>query len=551
MSLQSFLEDISSTAPVDYDPERDDVEVKGTDSGVEDDEEAGNVRQHYVNVGRGTIRTQAGIELDQKTYAGKRVSRKDMFDDEQEEDEDDESEDEGDDNGAENGVVSEELESDEIQGDSEDDEEAEEDIGQGDDDDDDDNHSDEDDDEEEDEEGEDDDDEEDDEEPAGRDGRSEARLAKELEQLEVEEKKLIKTMSASAKSDVEKGHHVRAQITLWDGLLDSRIRIQRAVTVANRFPQPDIYSAFHSASEETQTSVAETSEELVSLVDDLLDLRTALISQNSHILPSYSAGALPSASSKHLSIPPFDEASGLSTSLKRKRDHGDPSALLETVWADIRPLDTQFKAYRDQTIDKWNSKVQVAAGIPLQKKFKAINQTVVSQINQILSDKPRLIKRSQLRRSDHLPLGQSAPATALGDDTGDLQTDDAHLANYDEEIFDDGDYYQQLLKELIESRITDSDDAILNGLKWAHFKSMKNKDKKKKRVDTKASKGRKVRFHVHDKLQNYMAPEPRGTWHDSMIDELFAGLLGQNADSAAMDVTAIPEDPAADGFRII
>ena len=94
------------------------------------------------------------------------------------------------------------------------------------------------------------------------------------------------------------------------------------------------------------------------------------------------------------------------------------------------------------------------------------------------------------------------------------------------------------------------DDAVLNGLKWAHFKSLKNKDKKKKRVDTKASKGRKIRFHVHEKLQNYMAPEPRGSWHDSMVDELFGGLLGQGVEHAAV-VEEPADEPAADGFRIM
>lgn len=49
----------------------------------------------------------------------------------------------------------------------------------------------------------------------------------------------------------------------------------------------------------------------------------------------------------------------------------------------------------------------------------------------------------------------------------------------------------------------------------------------KKRVDTKASKGRKLRYTVHEKLQNFMAPEDRGTWGERQVDELFGGLLGR------------------------
>lgn len=48
----------------------------------------------------------------------------------------------------------------------------------------------------------------------------------------------------------------------------------------------------------------------------------------------------------------------------------------------------------------------------------------------------------------------------------------------------------------------------------------------KKKVDTKASKGRKLRYTVHEKLQNFMVPIPRATWHDEQIDEFFVSLLG-------------------------
>lgn len=54
--------------------------------------------------------------------------------------------------------------------------------------------------------------------------------------------------------------------------------------------------------------------------------------------------------------------------------------------------------------------------------------------------------------------------------------------------------------------------------------------KTKKVVDTKASKGRKLGYEVHEKLQNFMVPAPpRGGWHDEQIDELFASLMGKGS----------------------
>jgi protein AATF/BFR2 len=70
------------------------------------------------------------------------------------------------------------------------------------------------------------------------------------------------------------------------------------------------------------------------------------------------------------------------------------------------------------------------------------------------------------------------------------------------------------------------DDTLALGMRWAALKQQTKKVKKK--VDTKASKGRKLRYHVHEKLQNFMVPVPAGYWHQDMIDELYASLLGQS-----------------------
>lgn len=61
---------------------------------------------------------------------------------------------------------------------------------------------------------------------------------------------------------------------------------------------------------------------------------------------------------------------------------------------------------------------------------------------------------------------------------------------------------------------------------WTAVKEAKTR----KNVDTKASKGRKMRFTVHEKLQNFMAPEDRNSWEESARDRFFAALLGRKVD---------------------
>ncbi|ORX55086.1 TRAUB-domain-containing protein [Hesseltinella vesiculosa] len=124
------------------------------------------------------------------------------------------------------------------------------------------------------------------------------------------------------------------------------------------------------------------------------------------------------------------------------------------------------------------------------------------------------------------------------DQTQDRKKMKRYNDTYDEEIFDDNDFYQQQLRELIESRMVDNDDPMATGMRWAASKKDEVK-KKKVKVDTKASKGRKLKFNVHEKIQNFMAPIPSGQWHDEMIEDLYSSLLGQRKllqESAADDL---------------
>ena len=74
--------------------------------------------------------------------------------------------------------------------------------------------------------------------------------------------------------------------------------------------------------------------------------------------------------------------------------------------------------------------------------------------------------------------------------------------------------------------IFNADGSIKGDQEWIRRQKAR-KAKRKKTVDTRASKGRKLRYQVHEKLQNFMVPIPtqRGAWHDEQIDELFASLL--------------------------
>jgi len=78
------------------------------------------------------------------------------------------------------------------------------------------------------------------------------------------------------------------------------------------------------------------------------------------------------------------------------------------------------------------------------------------------------------------------------------------------------------LRELIESGTKNSVDAAISGREFLK--------KTKRQVDTKASKGRKLRYDVHAKLVNFMPAV--GLSLPPVADELFANLFGTLAPSA-------------------
>ncbi|KAL4245232.1 Protein BFR2 [Abortiporus biennis] len=83
--------------------------------------------------------------------------------------------------------------------------------------------------------------------------------------------------------------------------------------------------------------------------------------------------------------------------------------------------------------------------------------------------------------------------------------------------FDDKDLYQQMLNDIL----TSSPDAY----SATNFADVRRASTKKV-VDTKASKGRKIRYEVHEKLEHFMTPVTfyKDNWHSEQIDDLFVSL---------------------------
>lgn len=306
-----------------------------------------------------------------------------------------------------------------------------------------------------------------------------------------EQKSIVSQLAEASRQDASRGEAVQHQMNIYERILDARIQTQKALASANRLPL-DKYHASKVSTENTPAAVAKSKSTVHDLLNTICDLRMKLMKSD---------GILGDDDDCHLS---------------HKRNF---SSAVENA----AKLDSKLEPYRVSTLGKWSRKVQASSGATsLQSsKFKAFNQTADVQVQSVLADMDRLVKRTRINRSNYVKVGMEKSEEDKEREAI-LQSDDIQdkLQDNDNSIFDDSDFYQILLRELVDKRMADSQ--MSSGMKWTVSKS-----KVKKNVDTRASKGRKLRYHVQEKIQGFDAPRNVFTWTDEQADELFSSLLGQ------------------------
>lgn len=366
--------------------------------------------------------------------------------------------------------------------------------------------------------------------------------------------------STSLKEDIEKGTAAKHQLSLWDSFLEMRIRLQKALLIGNRLPQLDQHASLNfSGDKNLKDTYKEGRKSVAKLLGNLLWIQEKLLDQNpdtkdilypgKELSKSTGQGSdvdeeIPSDTEDEKSNNDDEEGDNFtnkdqvngkqaegSLKLPAKRKH----ELATSEYAEcISKRHAAFKGFRDATISKWSEKTRLASGKINSKTFGSFDRSAVAQINHILSDKSRLVKRTQLKRTPYRVLGKSEKEEIQDMDSNKEQSD-FHLKDYDEEIFDDDDFYHQLLREFIEQRTGgNTDNPIEMGRQWLALQKLRRKVKKK--VDTKASKGRKIRYDVHGKLVSFMAPIEKGTMADSSRNELFCSLFGAKQQDEPADI---------------
>ncbi|KAI1025917.1 hypothetical protein LB503_006749 [Fusarium chuoi] len=534
------FQDLDEPIAKDYDPEAN-VEASEDGSGSEESEDENAGTEHYVSVGKSKLRKQEGLSLGPQ-YRGSRVSR-DALEEESESENENEDEESGDEEfddpetadltRDEAEANDSEIESDDALGESDEErfkeftfrgsskpkkpvnkrataadymdssDEGGADVGE---DEDDESESDEDDMDDgldalvDGEEGSDDEsDENSDEEGSGEEVEEEDDDGSESDEEESEAKaKNAKPMMAalSTRPDVDKGLAIRQQRKAYDGLLNIRIRLQKALIAANTFDTLD-------ANPEPESEPYEAAEEAA------IKLLNTISSLKDNFGPSRAG--------------------------EKRKCELDASMATSEIWEQLQAEEQRSIKSREDRLEKWSRKVQ-SVNVTAPKGLESRNKTLVSALKeQLLDPDNRLAKRSRVPRS-------CAPAQA------------AKGASEDSDIYDDADFYQVLLKELVDQRTVEGSSGAGAGAAVPTVVLTAAKDvKSRKNVDRKASKGRKMRFTVHEKLQNFMAPEDRRAWEQGAIDRFFGTLFGRkmelNEDESEDDMDVDVEEAGLRLFR--
>jgi protein AATF/BFR2 len=324
------------------------------------------------------------------------------------------------------------------------------------------------------------------EEPMRRNGLAGQIDTAELRKLTSEaQKHVASSLTQGAKTEAEKGKAVKAQRSAFDALLNIRIKLQKALISMNSIPEP-----LDAGQDEDMDAMRGAEEAAMTLWNNLQSLQSYLHENR--------------------------------TGQKRKFSKLTDESSFSATWEETKSYEADAKRQRNARLDWWSSRSQ---SVTARNQRQGLNS---SNVQHSLSD----VLGSQLMDMDRLVAKTKVPRSCAPNQAATFKNSGQVEAG-ELGIFDDADFYGTLLQSLITQR--GADTAALSALNvsfpsqpWQAAREARTK----KPVDTRASKGRKLRYNVHEKLQNFMAPEDRTSWEQRQCDEFFGSLFGKTLELA-------------------
>jgi protein AATF/BFR2 len=294
------------------------------------------------------------------------------------------------------------------------------------------------------------------------------------------EKDTVEHLRAHEGDERRRGRAVRGQRALWDEAMNLRISLQPVLDSANRLPRAKDRAEFISEQKSRvarRFAAADTA--AVDLFDELLEIQGTCVRERMDDQTQRRHG--------------IDKVLG-----KRRTPEDRSDTSTESLYGRLSDQNDSLLPYYRATISEWSTRLQPSSSGAKSSNRAFIGQTPLEQIDRILGDKDRLRKRSRTCRMQYDIFGERPRAQGQADD----------------EVYDDLDWYQFLLKEVIETGPSAAGGAhsaeAADSAKWFQTqkirRQVRDSQKVSKQVDRRASKGRKLRFNTHEKLVGFLAP---------------------------------------------
>lgn len=253
-------------------------------------------------------------------------------------------------------------------------------------------------------------------------------------------------------AEIQKGLCVQNQLRIWERLLELRINLQKLVNKTNQLPPPEELKQLERNNNKYKELQQTTTKQTCVLLQNLLTLKNTLFTQ----------------------FPEVDKA--MKPSLKRPlpfKDLSNGEPPLKQVNQYLQEGFEEFKPYRNSVLLKWDDRtklLQPGAG----SKKKSFNEEfdIIKKIDNALMNRSLLKEKSQTLKNN-------------------TQSENSEEPIKNPNIYDDSDFYHQQLRELIEYKANTTSN--MSEVTKQFLELQKLRQKMKKKVDTRASKGRKLR----------------------------------------------------------
>eukprot|EP01025_Chloroclados_australasicus_P015250 TRINITY_DN17276_c0_g1_i7.p1 TRINITY_DN17276_c0_g1~~TRINITY_DN17276_c0_g1_i7.p1 ORF type:complete len:328 (-),score=27.85 TRINITY_DN17276_c0_g1_i7:209-1192(-) len=321
--------------------------------------------------------------------------------------------------------------------------------------------------------------------------------------IQNEDQKISVLAKERMKKEREKGRAVKAQRTIFDRCLTFRIMLQKAIASSNSLPHPNMQQYCTQANQEVRQLYKDVGLKARQLLEEMLQVMDELVMQNKTFQQGYQ-----------------NILSDKQNYGKRKRGWSqtqeDEEQETEETWQRIQIRYNSLIKYQDEVLDRWHKRALLRSGKgAIRVGTGELHRGISQQVEIMMRDKERVLKRARLlSQQDGQPSYLCCPSYSFQD----FEQYKCGNIIYNLETYDDNEFYQNLLKDYLEGS---------GGVAAAQLSLFqKQRIKKTRLVDRKASKGRKIRYVVQEKLVNFLLPQEQDVPY--FANQLFRNLFSSD-----------------------